>query len=376
MRLNVILLSMEKLINNETQMYDILKILYRSVPIYLKNGEEKIQIKPISINKLGIITSVPANLQPENTRIIFFTHNSKKLEFHVNASLTKHTNIEILKPFALKIMDANREDLPRVKIDNKYEALALDKITNFNDVQKQLAYDNPKVDAILLKYKTILLKKFDSANVILTTKQDARLRLLTKFGKPIFIPDKTENINPDTGYLSYEEFSKKIVLPGLIKEDYTSEICILLKYKGFIPIGYLVVNHKKILGTPNFDFVKSIGERITNEICEVGFFNESADICNIVDISEYGLSFLFSQSIFFIKSFAIGEVLIFELQIENQKIPIKAVIRNIKNMESKFRMGVQFMELNEESSSTINKYLSRFPATETGVENVREAVYS
>ncbi len=119
MRLNVILLSMEKLINNETQMYDILKILYRSVPIYLKNGEEKIQIKPISINKLGIITSVPANLQPENTRIIFFTHNSKKLEFHVNASLTKHTNIEILKPFALKIMDANREDLPRVKIDNK-----------------------------------------------------------------------------------------------------------------------------------------------------------------------------------------------------------------------------------------------------------------
>lgn len=367
---------MEKIINNETQMYDILKILYRSVPFYLKNGDGKTQIKPISINKLGIITAIPAEIEQKNIRVIFLTHNNKKLEFNLHASITKHANIEILKPFSLRIVEASREDLPRIKVDNKYEALALDKITNFNDVQKQLAYDNPKVDAIKQKYKTILLKKFDSANIILTTKQDVRLRLLNKFGKQIFIPDKSENINPDTSYLSYDEYSKKIIVPGLIREDYKSEISILLKYKGFIPIGYIVVNHKKILSTPNFEFVKSIGERITKEICDVGFFNESADICSIVDISEYGLSFLFSQSIFFIKSFAIGEVLIFELQIEDQKIPIKAVIRNIKNMEAKFRMGVQFMELTEEASTVINKYLSRFPNIDAGVDNVKEEVYS
>jgi hypothetical protein len=367
---------MEKIINNETQMYEILKILYRSVPVYLKYDDGKVQIKPISINKLGIITAIPSHIRQENTRVIFFTHNSKKLEFHLNASLTKHSNIEILQPYALHIMDANREDLPRVKVDNKYDSLALDKIINVNDVQKQLAYDNAKVDAIIQKYKVILLKKFDSCQILLTTKQDARLRLLNKFSKPIFVPDKNENINPDTDYLSYDEFSKKIVVPELIGESYNSEICILLKYKGFIPIGYLQVNHRRILDTPNYEFVKSISERICMEICEAGFFNESMDVCKIVDISENGLSFLYAQSIFFIKSFAIGEALIFDLQIENQKLPIKAVIRNIKNMEAKFRMGVQFTELSEEAVSIISEYLIKFPDSEVKVENVREEVYT
>ncbi|XDD44735.1 PilZ domain-containing protein (plasmid) [Leptospira sp. WS60.C2] len=367
---------MEKLINNESQMYDILRILSRSVPFYLRHGEGKIQIKPISINKLGLITAIPKDIEQINTRVIFLTHNNRKLEFHFKTTLTKHNNIEILKPFALYITDANREDLHRVKNREKYEGLTVFKIINFNDVQKQLAYDHPKIDAILQKSKNVLLKKYDEANILLTLKQDARLRLYTKFGKPIFIPDKTENLNPDTNFLSFGEFSKKIVTPGLILEKYTSEICVFLEYKGYLPIGYLLVNHRKLLLTPDFEFVKLVGERVTKEICDAGFFNESADICNVVDISENGLSFLFSQSIFFIKSFAIGQIIIFELQIEDRKVPIKAIIRNIKNLSAKFRMGVQFLELNKEAAETINSYLSKSRNIESRIENIKEEIYS
>lgn len=353
---------MDKVINDGIQIIDILKTLHRLVPFYLSVEGIKTQIKPISISRLGIFTPIPIHLISECdvVRKITLTYNNKKLEFQFNSTPTKHRYIEHFKPINLIISEASREDIDRIKVENDDdETLHLTQIINCNNIHKLLAFESAKIDSVIKKYQSLLHNKFSTAIITLTAKQDARLRLLNKHDKPIFIPNISENINPNFEFLSYEEYSKKIVMPGLIDDRFKSEICIVIKYKEYIPIGYLQVNHKDILPAPSFDFVKAITNRLSKELIDTGYFRESTEQCNIVDLSQNGLSFLFSQSTFFIKSFAIGEFLIFDLQIGQKRISIKAVIRNIKNMESKFRMGVQFIDLNQEASSTISNYLEK-----------------
>ena len=62
------------------------------------------------------------------------------------------------------------------------------------------------------------------------------------------------------------------------------------------------------------------------------------------------------------------------MNIADAKIPVKGIIRNIKNMESKFRVGVQFTDVTENFSATLKAYLSKFADSEAEEEEVAQAV--
>lgn len=348
---------MSKEIVDKESIYKVLNLLFGKLPVYILDNGREYPIKVVALKPNGLVISHGRNItSPE--RILTLTHNGMQFKTFLKFLGGDKNGIEVLQPIKIEIEEARRTS-NRVVMEGDVNSPKVTHIVNQHEIHKAQGFNDANVDKIIQKYLQSLRKVFDYANIYYSSRMDNRLRLMQNYDKPIFIPNRNYSDTVPRDYFPYEEYYR-ILQVSKLDDRYISEICVPIKYKGYTPLGYVQVLGFNPLNQESFETVKKVAEAISRDIIHTGIFQESREICEVGDLSSTGLSFLHPQSRFFSRTFSMGETILFELIFPNQaRANIRAVIKNIKNMETNFRVGVEFYNLTLHDYNMVEEYLGK-----------------
>ena len=349
---------MKKEITDKNSIQRIVNNLFGSIPVYLKFFDKDVQVKVIALKKQGLLVRLPVKMEKGN-RILSVIYNNHKFSGVFSVLGSDSIGHEVLSPVVFTIEEAKRE-INRVEFSPEskdYNRIKIENIVNFIDVNKAIGFSDKKVEVLVSTVDAKLKNKHPDSMIYLSARMDNRLRLMHNYDKSIFVSNRFDSKSVEMDYLPYEEYNKIIQLNKL-PENFVSEISIMIKYKGYTPLGYIQVLSEKALTQADFESVETLAKTLSVSIVKTGVFHESSELCTVQDISLQGLSFMHPQSRFFSKSFAVGETIYFDLLVDEQKKgTLRAIIRNIKNTEKDFRVGCQFYNIRDEEFSYLEELI-------------------
>jgi len=235
--------------------------------------------------------------------------------------------------------------------------MVVSNIINVNDVSKAIGFDDKKVDAILLAYRAKLTKAFPLSSIFFAGRMDNRLRLMHHYDKDIFIVDRKEKSSASADFFPFDEYLR-IFDSSKIPDTYTSEICVPIKYKGYVHLGYVQVLAEKPLDFEIYKQIQNFSNAVSRDIISTGVFQESRDVCQVMDLSMGGISFIHAPSRSFSRSVTLNGTILFDLNLEEGKrVTIRGIIKNIRNQETNFRVGCQFYNLTEKDLEVLGVFL-------------------
>lgn len=347
---------MQKEINDIEGMNKILNHLYGRLPVYIVDSGREYPIKVIALKEKGLIITHNRKINSDS-RVLTITHNRTKFLTFFKYLGGDDKGIEILRPIKIILREATREG-NRINLEGKDFRIKVVNTLNQSQIHKAQGFDDENVDRILTEITAKLKSKFDYASIYYSPRLDNRLRLMQNYDKSIFVPNRREEHSVTREYFPYEEYLRLIQVTK-IDDRYVSEISIPIRYKGYTPLGYIQVMSQNPLAMDSYDAIKMVSETISREIINTGIFQESKEVCEVSDISSTGLSFLHSQSRFFARSFTLGEIIIFEIIFPNgSKATMRAMIKNIKNTEVMFRVGIEYYNLTLADYKILDEFLN------------------
>lgn len=356
---------MKQEIVEEAAIRKIINSLFGKLPVSVNAGGSLKPVKIVALKDQGLVVNLPVDFTSSNNhRILMLTHNGNKILAEFSKLGGDAKGLELLKPLKITIVQATIENVRKQASDDTY----LTEIINQNDILKALGFNDKRLDAIIAAYTAKLKKAFPFANLVIGSRQDNRLRMMTNYDRIIFVPNRSDKGCVPPEFLPFDEYLR-ILTANKVDPKLRSEISIPVKYKGYVPLGYI-----HVMGTEAFDMnmlntVKSVVQSLTNDIMGIGLFKESKERCEVVDISHGGVGFLHPQSIFANRSFAVSESICFDIHFGNKGIgSFKAIIRSIKNTESSFKLGVQF-HLTTENNAKLLELVCGPPKTEVKEAN-------
>ena len=348
---------MDKLVTDFSSIIKVINLLFGRLPVLLHQDGQEFPIKIIAMKEKGLIILNTKNSQgiERNLSVI---HNGTKIQVTFKKLGGDDKGIEILSPIKMTITEAKRES-NRVILQENNPKLSVTNLINQNDIQKAIGFVDKKVDTIIKEYSQRLNSKFRNVNIYISARLDGRMRLMQNYDKPIYIPDrKAENFNHPS-FLPFHEYIRLVSIAKL-NEDFLSEITVPLKYKGYSSLGYVQVNSENVLPFESYDIISKISQALTSDLIQTGVFQESKEICDINDLSATGLSFLHPQSRLFSRSMTMGETIVFDLNLpDKKKVVCRGIIKNIKNTEVMFRVGIQFYNNVSNTNEEIEKFLNK-----------------
>ena len=197
---------------------------------------------------------------------------------------------------------------------------------------------------------------YDRYNVVIKDKQDERIRLMKSFDQPIVIlnreiPESTPNIS-----VPYNEYNR-MLKADKNAENFRAEICVPIKYRQYIIIGYVQVMHSKRLDLNSFNVVGLAASAIRKEISDYKNYEESSEVCKVTSITETEVTFLHSLNKHFSRIFQMGTVVIFDLYSKDTKITIKASVKGLKPLDKYFSITCQYVNMSIDQYEKIEKLL-------------------
>lgn len=323
-----------------------------NIPIFMFFNGKQFPVKVIGIDDKGIIIKTISRIDKE-PRILTFTFDGNLYKF-VMSFLGASGTFEILKPLILEVIPASRL-LNRIKTDRLY----ITNISNQSDIIKSIVSDSVRVNNILRNFQSKVRDKISNLELFIHERQDVRLKLLNNHEKIIFIPNKSvqESVKPE--HVPYFEYMSQLKnSKGMDK--IVSEITVPIKFKGMFTMGYLSAQHYLPMDDGYLQIVNVLAQNIKKEILSQPIINESKEASIVVDINSDGFSIFHTNFANFGKLFSIGGVIIFDLcATEEEKIVVKAVIRNIKATEKQFRIGCQFFTTSNEELKALHAFLKK-----------------
>lgn len=362
---------MHKEIHDKQGIHKVLNSLFGRLPVYIVDNGREYPSKIISLKENGLIISHNRQFSNED-RILTLSHNGTKILTRFKClGGDKAKGYEVLSPIKMILKEAKREG-NRINLEGQNDKLRVTLTLNQNEIHKAQGFDDDNVDRILNQFTTKLKSKFDYANIYYAPRMDNRLRLMQNYDKPIFIPNRKEPSGIPRNYFPFEEYLRLIQVVK-IEERFISDISVPIRYKGYTPLGYVQVLGQNPYNQEAFDTIQMVASTISREIINTGIFQESKEICEVSDLSSTGLSFLHPQSRFFSRSFTMGEIILFELLFPGgEKAYIRSMIKNIKNMETNFRVGVEFYNLTVQDYKILESYLESAASGGTGAESASD----
>lgn len=341
-----------EVLQDTEQIKKIFEEKYVNLPIFMFYDGKQFPVKVIGVDEKGIITKSISRIDKE-PRVLTFTYESNLYKF-VMSFLGASSTFEVLKPLVLEIIPASRV-LSRLKTDRLY----ITNISNQNDIIKSIVSDSVRVNNILRNFQAKVREKISNLELFIHERQDVRLKLLNIHEKIIFVPNKSvqESVKPE--YVPYFEYMNQLKNSKDI-DKIVSEITVPLKFKGMFTMGYLSAQHYLPMDDGYLQIVNVLAQNIKKEILSQPIINESKEASIVVDITSEGFSIFHTNFANFGKLFSIGGVIIFDLcASEDDKIVVKAVIRNIKATEKQFRIGCQFYTGSEVESKALQAFLKK-----------------
>ncbi|EPG68132.1 PilZ domain-containing protein [Leptospira wolffii] len=378
---------MDKTVKETDALSKILQTLFARLPVSVEIKGRSYPIKVVGIKDgLYLLVSVPGKSEGEKTRILFLTHNNHF--FHGVFTVTQRNpsnGMELLRVQAVKVSEAQRSQ-GRVDLDGQNsEPIILTNIINQLHLRRSLGFVDKGVETILQKHAKKMKETYPDSLVYFSDRMDNRLRIMYNFEQSIFITNRLDRSSGGSGsdFVPVEEYLKLISL-NKVESRFISEISVLIRYKNYTPLGYVQVLSDRSLDTEDYNKITLFAAAISRDVIASGFFQESKEKCQAEDISRNGLGFFHPQSIFFSRSFAVGEVLLFDLQLNGElKGTFRAAIRNITNTDKMFRIGCQFFNLNEREEQILTQFMDArlgpgegAQAPETSIESSEPIAHS
>ncbi|MBK8398493.1 MAG: hypothetical protein IPL26_25020 [Leptospiraceae bacterium] len=245
------------------------------------------------------------------------------------------------------------DDIPKKATEEKVDTgILVSNIISMNEVTVFLGDDHIK-DVIKSNYNR-LRHLFDRYNVVIKDKQDERIRLMKSFDQPIVIlnrenPDSTPNMS-----VPYNEYNR-MLKADKNAEVFKSEICVPIKYRQYIIIGYVQVMHSKRLDLNSFNVVALASSSIRKEISDYKNYEESTEVCKVTSITETEVTFLHSLNKHFSRIFQMGTVIILDLYSKDTKITIKAAVKGLKPLDKYFSITCQYVNLSIDQYEKIER---------------------
>ncbi|TGL90873.1 PilZ domain-containing protein [Leptospira congkakensis] len=347
---------MDKEIKDLEGILKVITALFGKLPAYIINSEKEYPVKIIALKNKALI--INTNLKfPNRDRVLTVVHNGSKFLAHFIVAGGDGNGIEILTPVKIQIVPASRQG-SRVDTSQTQTGMVVSNIINVNDVSKAIGFDDKKVDAILLAYRTKLAKAFPLSSIFFAGRMDNRLRLMHHYDKDIFIVDRKEKSTASPAFFPFDEYLR-IFENSKIADSFTSEICVPIKYKGYVHLGYVQVLSEKPLDLEIYKQIQTFANAVSRDIISTGVFQESRDVCQVMDLSMGGISFIHAPSRSFSRSVTLNGTILFDLNLEaGKKVTIRGIIKNIRNQETNFRVGCQFYNLTEKDVEVLEAFLN------------------
>jgi hypothetical protein len=346
---------LNKEIRDHAGMLKIIDLLFGRLPVYIIDNQREYPVKIVKLSPKGLVVINNRNIAGKE-RVLTLVHNQVKF-FAVFSYLGgDNKGVEILHPICIRLKEANREK-NRLSLDGKEYRLKITNTINQLEIHKAQGFDDTKVEKVIQEFAARLKEKFTNVFIYFAPRLDNRLRLMTNYDKPIYIPDRKVASSVSFMHFPYDEYVRLINVNKL-PDKIISEISVAIKYKGYTPLGYVQILSDTPLPQLSFEAIQKVAEKISDEVINTKVFQESSEICEVKDLSATGLSFLHPQSKFFARTFGLGETILFDLIYPNgKKGSYRAVIKNIKNTEVMFRVGVQFYNLTNQDYQLIENFL-------------------
>lgn len=364
-------------IKDQEQINTLIDNLFSVLPVYmLVQGNKPVHIKVVTHTDKGLIIRSPETGKVGESRILSVT-NDGKIYIFVFSIIGSQGGYEILRPIQVTVKKASRST-ERVNMEQAKPSFRLfvSNIVKQNEISQYLTSNSFKVTNIIKTYSPKLKSKFAEANIYIQDRPDSRMRLISNYDKPIFIPDINQpNALDDSiaeDFVPYKDYKEQIRVMKS-QDKGVAEIAIPLKYRDYSYIGYILVSHDMLLTKEDFDFVNQIAINIRREIYASNIVLESKETCFVADLSKKGLSFFHPPTKLYAKLFQTGEPIIFDLVFnETKKNTLRAIVRNIKPTEKEYRIGCEFHPQSEGELYYLEEFLNEQAAKDIA-RNKQEA---
>ncbi|EOQ87445.1 type IV pilus assembly protein PilZ [Leptospira yanagawae serovar Saopaulo str. Sao Paulo = ATCC 700523] len=357
---------MDKEIKDPEGILKVITALFGKLPAYIINSDKEFPVKIIALKNKALIINTSLKF-PNRDRVLTVVHNGSKFLAHFNLAGGDGNGIEILTPVKIQITSASRQGT-RVEVSQIQTGMIVNNIINVNDVSKAIGFDDKKVDTILLAYRTKLAKAFPLSSIFFAGRMDNRLRLMHHYDKDIFIADRKEKSTALPEFFPFDEYLR-IFENSKIPDNFVSEICVPIKYKGYVHLGYVQVLSEKPLDFEVYKQIQMFASAVSRDIINTGVFQESRDVCQVMDLSMGGISFIHAPSRSFSRSVTLNGTILFDLNLDaGKKVTIRGIIKNIRNQETNFRVGCQFYNLTEKDTEILEEFLNVGKEEETNSE--------
>jgi hypothetical protein len=239
--------------------------------------------------------------------------------------------------------------------DEKVETgIKVSNIINMNEVTIFLGDDHIK--EVLRSNYNRLRHLFDRYNVVIKDKQDERIRLMKSFDQPIVILNREVPENTPAMSVPYNEYHRMLKAEKNA-ELFKAEICVPIKYRQYIIIGYVQVLHSKRLDMNSFNLVSLAAASVRKEISDYKNYEESTEICKVTSITETEVTFLHSLNKHFSRIFQMGSVVILDLYSKDTRITVKVSIKALKPLDKYFAVTGQYINMSIDQYEKIERLL-------------------
>lgn len=348
---------MDKEINDIDAIIKVISALFGKLPVHIIHNGKEVSVKIIALKNQSLIIS--NQLQFANkARILTLVHNGSKFITQFLLIGGDGNGIEVLQPIKISIVPATRQG-NRVEVANAASsAMRVTNLINVLDVTKAIGFDDKKVDALLLSYRSKLSKLFPDSSIFFAGRADNRLRMMQHYDKAIFVIDRKNKSTANPAYLPFDEYLR-IFNTSKLPEHLISEIAVPIRYKGYVSMGYVQILSETSLDLEALERINVFSQAVARDIISTGVFQETKENCQVMDLSSGGISFLHAPTRAFSRNVTMNGTIIFDLIMTNEKrATFRGIIKNIRNLETNYRVGCQFYNTNPSNLEILEEYLA------------------
>ncbi|MBK8396021.1 MAG: hypothetical protein IPL26_12400 [Leptospiraceae bacterium] len=339
---------MNKEVTDPKSIHKLIDSLYRVTPVYLEVDGEDIPVKVLDSNPNAITIRTPKVNTNSRERVL--TMRSKENIF-VSTFLevgTDDLGNSILQPLKILIKDIFTED-PK-------DIFTISNIINQNDIFRSIEDD--RVTQIIKKAPNLNFM-FDFFEVYINERMNSRMRLMNTHDKPIFVPNISEPNSVQPEFVPFADYLYLTKSSNFL-DKFKSEICIPIKYKNFILIGYVHAMHSSRLDSNSFNTFKLVAASIIKDVHLSGVFEESRESCSVVEISSTSIKFLHPPTRLASRIFSMGGTIIFDLiSKKGRRKFLRGVVKSIKPTQKDFAISCDLIFNNQEEAVSMEQFLTK-----------------
>jgi hypothetical protein len=339
---------MNKEVTDPKSIHQLLDSLYRVTPVYMEVDGEDIPVKVIdSKPQLVTVRTPKANAHTRERVLTMRSKDNIFVSTFLEIGMDELGN-SMLQPLKILIKDILAESEPNL--------FTASNIINQNDIFKSLNDDRISQ---LIKRAPKVNFMFDFFEVYINERMNSRMRLMNSHEKPIFIPNISQPELVPQDFVPFNDYHS-ITKSSNFLDKYKSEICVPIKYKNFIMIGYVHAMHSTRLDSNSFNTFKLLASSIIKDIHSSGVFEESRETCNVIEANANTIRFLHPPTRLASRIFSMGGIIIFDLiaKTGHRKF-VRGVVKSIKPTQKEFAIGCDLTINSPEEIASLSEFLGK-----------------